>query len=195
MAFVVIMIILGYLFGSINSAIVTCRLMGLPSPYTIGSGNPGATNVLRLGGKPAAVVTLAGDLLKGLIPVILAHLAGLNGFGISLVAIAAVIGHIWPIFFGFKGGKGVATLVGVMLGFNWLVGLCFIIVWLITAGLFRFSSLASMVAGIIAPFVVYALYAIKPAIVFAVIAIIIIGRHYENIQRLLNGSESQIGKK
>ncbi len=193
--FEISLIAIGYLFGSINSAILICKVLRLPSPRTIGSGNPGATNVLRLGGKGAAIATLAGDLAKGLVPVLIAHWFGMSTLIISLVALAAVIGHILPIFFGFKGGKGVATLIGVMFGFHWILGLFFLTTWLIIALITRYSSFASIIATIEAPIVVYFFFGENPSFVFIILALIVMIRHKDNIQRLVAGTESKLGKK
>ena len=136
----------GYLFGSISTAIIVCKLMGLPDPRTQGSRNPGATNVARLGGKKAAALTLAGDMLKGLLPVTIAHALGSDATILAGTALAAFLGHLYPVFFGFQGGKGVATALGVIYGLYWPVGLLTSAVWLIMAVLFRYSSLAALVA-------------------------------------------------
>ena len=191
----VLMLIIGYLFGSINSAILTCYALRLPSPRSIGSGNPGATNVLRLGGKKAAAITLIGDALKGFIPVMIAHTLGLTNLEIGYVALLAVLGHIFPIFFGFKGGKGVATLIGVMLGFYWLVGIIFLIIWLLCALITKYSSLSALIATLISALSTILLFNITTAIPFLIMAIIIILRHSQNIQRLIQGTESKIGQK
>jgi glycerol-3-phosphate acyltransferase PlsY len=191
----IIMIIIGYLAGSVNSAIITCKLLGLPSPRTVGSGNPGATNVLRLGGKKAAIITLTGDALKGLVPVLIAYLLNLSPLFVACVALAAIIGHIFPIFFGFKGGKGVATLIGVMFGFSWYIGLIFLGIWLLVAYTTKYSSLSSILATALIPIAVYFFYGTSPTIIFGIIAIIVVLRHHENIQRLIKGTESKIGQK
>ncbi|MCK5092187.1 MAG: glycerol-3-phosphate 1-O-acyltransferase PlsY, partial [Gammaproteobacteria bacterium] len=146
-----LLIITGYLLGSISSAIIVCKLMRLPDPRTQGSGNPGATNVMRLGGKKAAAITLAGDMLKGLIPVAIAQSLDMNMLVISSVGLAAFLGHLYPVFFRFKGGKGVATAIGVLLAASWKVGLAVIITWLIVARLLRISSLAALIAFLLAP--------------------------------------------
>ncbi len=191
----VLMLIISYLFGSINSAIIICKLFALPSPRSVGSGNPGATNVLRLGGKKAAAITLLSDVIKGLIPVLIAHLLQLSSVEIGYVALAAVIGHIFPLFFGFKGGKGVATLIGVILGFYWLIGVIFLIAWLICAAISRYSSLSALIATVVSVTCIIFLYDFGTALPFLIIAMIVIIRHHENIKRLINGSESKIGQK
>jgi glycerol-3-phosphate acyltransferase PlsY len=191
----IIMIIIGYLAGSINSAIIICKILNLPSPRTIGSGNPGATNVMRLGGKKPAIATLFGDALKGFMPVLIAYLLNLDPVIVALVALAATLGHIFPIFFGFKGGKGVATLIGVMFGFYWIIGLFFLGIWLLVAFITKYSSLSSILATLIIPVVIYFFFGTYPTIVFVVLALIVIVRHHENIQRLVKGAESKIGQK
>jgi len=141
----------GYLFGSISTAIIVCKLMGLPDPRTTGSRNPGATNVARIGGKKAAALTLAGDLLKGLIPVLTAHALQADATVLAGTALAAFLGHLYPVFFGFQGGKGVATALGVIYGLYWPVGLLTTAVWLAMALLFRISSLAALTAMLVMP--------------------------------------------
>src|SRR3990167_5067564 len=137
----VISIIIAYLFGSISSAILVCKIMGLPDPRTEGSRNPGATNVLRIGGKKAAAITLLGDMLKGVIPVLAAKWYGLDSLGLALVTFAAFIGHLFPVFFRLEGGKGVATLLGCLLALSLPAGLCWIATWLLMAAILRYSSL------------------------------------------------------
>ncbi|MCP4041499.1 MAG: glycerol-3-phosphate 1-O-acyltransferase PlsY [Gammaproteobacteria bacterium] len=184
----------GYLFGSIASAIVTCRLMGLPDPRSVGSGNPGATNVLRLGGKKAAGITLAGDVLKGLLPVLAGKLLGAPVTILAATAFAAFLGHLYPVFFGFRGGKGVATALGSMLGLVWGVAACALGSWLLMALAFRYSSLAALTAATLAP--AFTLWlAPDPAILTAVcsISILLIWRHRANIRKLMTGTESRIG--
>ncbi|MFZ9035744.1 MAG: glycerol-3-phosphate 1-O-acyltransferase PlsY [Francisellaceae bacterium] len=195
MTLFILMLIIAYLFGSINSAIIVCLLMGLPSPRSVGSGNPGATNVLRLGNKKAAAITLISDSLKGVIPVVAAHLLGLNATMIGWVALLCVMGHIFPVFFGFKGGKGVATLIGVILGFNWLLAVIFIISWLIVAVVTRYSSLSALIAITVTAIAVIFMYSSLTALPFIIMAVIVILRHHQNIARLLNGTESKVGAK
>ena len=136
----IILIIIAYLIGSLSSAIIVCKLMGLPDPRGEGSGNPGATNVLRFGGKKAAAITLLGDTLKGLLPVLLAKYLDITILGIALVGLAAFLGHLYPIFFEFKGGKGVATMLGVLFGFSWWIGLATAGTWLFVAKILKISS-------------------------------------------------------
>ncbi len=187
-------ILAGYLLGSLSSAIITCRLMGLPDPRSGGSGNPGATNVLRLGGKKAATITLAGDILKGLLPVLVVKALGADIMVQSAVAVAAFLGHLYPVFFGFKGGKGVATVLGVLLGLYWPVGLLTIASWLVIAKGFRISSLAALIAILLAPLYVLWLKP-EPALLAAVIFMgtLLFWRHRSNIRNLLRGEEGGIG--
>lgn len=188
--------VLGYLFGSISTAIITCKLMGLPDPRTDGSKNPGATNVLRLGGKKAAAITLAGDMLKGLIPVAIVVLAGFSNEVIAATGLAAFLGHLYPVFYGFKGGKGVATLLGVLLGTHWLVGLGTIGIWLAMAFTFKISSLSALVATLCTPALVW-LVTTSPAITSTttLMALLLFWRHRSNIRNLLSGKEEKIGSK
>jgi len=190
-----IALILGaYLLGSVSSAVIVCRSMGLGDPRSQGSGNPGATNVLRLHGKTAAALTLAGDVVKGVLPVLLAHAARAAEPIVALTALAAFTGHLYPVFFGFRGGKGVATLIGVLLGLYWLLGLAFVGTWLLVAALFRYSSLAALVASAAAPLYAVLLEAgTYIAAAAAVMAAILYWRHRSNIRNLLAGTEDKIG--
>lgn len=189
------MIVIAYLLGSINSAVLIAKLMGLPSPYTVGSGNPGATNMMRIGGKKAAALTLFFDALKGLVPVLIANLLGLNIFEIGVVALVAVMGHIYPLYFGFRGGKGVATLIGVMLGFNLWIGLIFVALWLIIAKLSKISSLSALSALFFTTIFIIFSYGFVDGLPFILMTILIFYRHRTNILRILDGTESKIGKK
>ena len=187
------LIVLGYLLGSVSCAIITCRIMRLPDPREQGSGNPGATNVLRTGGKTAAALTLLGDLLKGLIPVLLARYLGVDDGVLGAVALAAVLGHMYPIFFGFKGGKGVATALGVLLGIDWLLGAIWATTWLGMAFLFRISSLSALTAMALTPLYAWVITDSLPLTVTAVIlALIVIWRHRSNIRHLIEGTEGRI---
>jgi glycerol-3-phosphate acyltransferase PlsY len=194
-----------YLLGSLAFAVLVSKAMGLSDPRTFGSKNPGATNVLRSGSKPAAVITLLLDALKGFVPVLLVRLYGqpygLEDGTVAMVGLAAFLGHLYPVFFRFQGGKGVATFLGVVFGIHWVLGLATGLTWLIIAFFFRYSSLASLIAGVFAP--VYYLmgdriqwYAEKPiaATLFAM-AGLLAWRHRENISRLLAGTESRLGAK
>lgn len=183
----------GYLVGSVSSAIIVSKLMGLPDPRSSGSNNPGATNVLRLGGKKAAAITLFGDVLKGLLPVLVAKAFTDSAITIALVGVAAFLGHLYPLFFGFKGGKGVATAAGVFIGLSGIVTLILLGIWLITAVISRYSSLAALVATLSAPFLVLLLLPGLPFFLMAcVIAGLLFWRHRENILRLKRGEENKI---
>jgi acyl phosphate:glycerol-3-phosphate acyltransferase len=183
----------GYLFGSISTAVLTCRLMRLPDPRTEGSRNPGATNVLRLGGKKAAFMTLTGDMLKGLVPVLIAQALHASPLILSATALAAFLGHLYPVFFGFQGGKGVATALGVILGLYLPAGLGVAAIWLLMAFLFRISSLSALTAMLLAP-VVFWLLKPEPAFisVMIVITLMLFWRHRSNIRDLLSGTEGKI---
>ena len=183
----------GYLFGSISTAIIVCKLMGLPDPRTEGSGNPGATNVARLGGKKAAVLTLLGDMLKGLIPVLIAHAMQAAPLILAGTALAAFLGHLYPVFFGFRGGKGVATALGVIYGLDWHVGLLTTAIWLAMALLFRYSSLAALIAILLAPLGFLWLWP-EPAVIaaMAIMTVMLYWRHRSNISNLLSGREGKI---
>lgn len=185
-----------YLLGSVATAIVVSRLLGLPDPRTMGSGNPGATNVLRTGRKGAALATLLGDLLKGLLPVALARLVEVGEVTLIATALAAFLGHIYPVYFQFRGGKGVATALGVLLGLAPWLGLAVLGVWLLVAATLRYSSLAALIAAAAAPVIAWGLGLGTAAIIgVAFMSALLIARHRGNIQRLLNGTESRIGAK
>jgi glycerol-3-phosphate acyltransferase PlsY len=182
-----------YLIGSVSSAIIICRLMGLPDPREQGSGNPGATNVMRIGGKKAAAITLLGDLLKGLIPVYAASLLGVPVEWLAVTGLAAFIGHLYPIFFGFKGGKGVATTIGVLLGFSWMLGLAFVATWLLIYKVGKISSLSALVAAVLSPAYAWFILGNQPLVAaVALMAAVLLWRHKSNIQRLLAGEEKTI---
>jgi acyl phosphate:glycerol-3-phosphate acyltransferase len=192
--------LLAYLIGSLSFAVIISRVMGLKDPRTYGSGNPGATNVLRTGNKAAAVLTLVFDALKGLVPVLLVRLYG-DRFGLgegtlALVGMAAFLGHLWPVFFRFEGGKGVATAAGVLFGFEPWLGLATLATWLIIAFFFRYSSLASVVAAVFAPFYQLLIWGGGPlSVSITLISLLLIWRHSANISRLLAGKESRLGAK
>lgn len=190
-----ILILIAYLLGSLSSAIITCKAMGLDDPRTVGSKNPGATNVLRLGGKKAAAITLIGDLLKGLLPVLIAKHLDFNTSIIILVGVAAFLGHLYPIFYSFKGGKGVATAIGVYLGLNLFAALITIAIWFISAKLLKISSLAALIATLLAPIIFYIITKDSNiSLGLSIITILIYWRHKKNIQNLFKGTESTIGK-
>jgi glycerol-3-phosphate acyltransferase PlsY len=189
-----------YLIGSLSFAVIVSRLMGLADPRSYGSGNPGATNVLRTGNKGAAILTLLLDALKGFVPVFLVDqfgaAYGLGEWTLALVGLAAFAGHLWPIFFRFRGGKGVATAVGVLFGLHLWLGLGALATWAIIAVFFRYSSLASIVAALFAPFYELLLWDVEPAaLTVTVMSLLLIWRHIPNIQKLLNGTESRIGQR
>jgi len=213
----ILFIVAAYLIGSISTAILVCKIMGLPDPRGEGSGNPGATNVLRVGGKKAAAITLFGDMLKGFIPVFIARFFIDVGYidyaepvflisplAFALIGLAAFLGHLYPVFFGFKGGKGVATMLGVLFGIHWGIGLATALTWLIMAKGFKISSLSALVATLLAPlyvFLIMVLYlkmhmdlALPLIISTAVMTAILFWRHRSNIQNLLSGKEGKIGK-
>ncbi len=197
MGIMIMGILVAYLLGSISSAIVVSHLLGLPDPRGTGSGNPGATNVLRAGSKTGAVLTLVGDIAKGWLPVFIAvQLGYFPAWMVALIGLAAFLGHLYPVFFGFKGGKGVATALGVILAISPLTGLLVILTWLVVAATLRYSSLAALVAALAAP-VYLALVDPDPWLVttLCVMALFLYWRHYGNIQRLLNGTEPRIGGK
>jgi acyl phosphate:glycerol-3-phosphate acyltransferase len=194
-----------YLIGSLSFAVIVSRLMGLHDPRTYGSKNPGATNVLRSGSKPAASITLALDALKGFVPVMLVKVfgpdVGLGDGTLALVALAAFVGHLYPVFFKFKGGKGVATAAGVIFGVNWILGLACLASFAIIVFFFRYVSLASIAAAAFAPFYYLignrvAWYMSKPVLLaIFVMAVLLTIRHRENINRMLKGTESRLGAK
>lgn len=192
----VILIAIAYLMGSIASAILVCKLFGLDDPRSEGSGNPGATNVMRLHGKKAAILTLTGDVLKGVIPVLLAKVLGSSEIIIALCGLAAFLGHLFPIFFSFKGGKGVATLIGVLFATHWLLGLAYILSWAFFAILFRFSSLAALLSAVLTPLYSWLiLQDINVLICHGVMAVLLLWRHQSNIRKLIAGTENKIGQK
>lgn len=193
-------VVLAYLVGSLSFAVIVSRTMGLADPRSYGSGNPGATNVLRSGNRWAAILTLAFDALKGYVPVLLALIyAPQLGFGegsIALIGLGAFIGHLWPLFFGFRGGKGVATAAGVLLAFNPLLGAATLATWLIIAFFFRYSSLASIAAALFAPLYQLLFWGAGPiAVAVGAMCLLLIWRHAANIQKLIAGTESKIGAK
>lgn len=188
-----------YCLGSISSAILASRLFRLPDPRTVGSNNPGATNVLRSGNKKAAIVTLIGDCLKGILAVWLARIL-LDTVQISrpetvlvIVAVMAFIGHLYPVFFNFKGGKGVATFIGVLLALHWLTGLLVILLWLTIAATSRYSALAAITAALASPFIYYGLTNDTAVTLgLMVMVILLLWRHQDNLLRLIQGTESKI---
>jgi glycerol-3-phosphate acyltransferase PlsY len=193
-ALALIMVIAAYLLGSISSAVLICRLSGLPDPRQSGSNNPGATNVLRIGGKKAAAAVLLCDMLKGTIPVWLSYYLGIEPVVLGVIGIAACLGHIYPLFFHFKGGKGVATAIGALAPIGWdLTGLL-AATWLGVAIITRYSSAAAIITSLLAPFYTWL---IKPQYTFpvAMLCCLIILRHHENIKRLYEGTEPKVGSR
>jgi glycerol-3-phosphate acyltransferase PlsY len=187
------LVILAYLIGSVATAIVVSRLMGLPDPRTQGSGNPGATNVLRLGNKKAAVFTLLGDSIKGFFPIVLAKILDIPIEGLALVALAAFLGHLYPIFFGFRGGKGVATALGVLLGLTPLLGLIAAVTWLLIFAFTRISAISALVTAVLMPFYTWWLATALP-ITAAILSMVVllIWRHRSNIRNLVVNQESRV---
>ncbi len=191
-----IIIVGAYLTGSISTAIITCRLLGLQDPRTTGSNNPGATNVLRSGGKKAGAITLLGDMLKGLLPVLLARQLQVDETILAITACAAFSGHVYPVYYGFKGGKGVATFYGALLGLNWPAGLAALAIWGASAYIFKISSLAALTSILLTPAIVWFFTTSIPlSISVLVMGIIIFWRHRSNIRNILDGSENKIGPK
>ena len=189
-----ILVFAAYLLGSLSSAVIVCRALGLADPRGVGSGNPGATNVLRFGGRKAAAATLVGDLMKGLVPVVAAKFLGVGPLVLGLVGLAAFLGHLYPVFFGFRGGKGVATALGVWLGSDWRLGLALGLVWLAMAAVVRISSVGALSAALLAPLVIAWLEG-SPALTAttAAISLMLFWRHRSNLRNLLTGTERRIG--
>ena len=194
--------IASYLLGSISSAIIICKIMGLPDPRTQGSKNPGATNVLRIGGKRIAAFVLLFDGLKGALPVILAHYYfDVHVFELTIILFCAFLGHVFPIFYGFKGGKGVATYLGGLIGLNFFVGLTFSIIWLIVAKVMKVSSIAALTATLLSPIYFYFImyfyffesHVLKATLIIFLINLFIYFTHRANIMRIMNGEEGVIG--
>ena len=193
-----------YLIGSISFAVVVSKCMRLPDPHSYGSGNPGATNVLRTGNKLAAVLTLIGDALKGYLAVMFGRIllgdeslsSTLNSWMLCGVVVAVFLGHLFPVFHGFKGGKGVATACGILFGINWILGAATLVTWIIVAMFMRYSSLAALAAAVFGPIYFVFLFGLQPmAIALLVVCLLLIWRHRSNITNLKNGTESRIGSK
>lgn len=184
--------IFAYLIGSLSSAIIICKIRDLPDPRTQGSKNAGATNVLRMASKRIAIAVLLGDMLKGLIPVLLGHLIGLKGAGLGYIALFAILGHIYPVFFRFKGGKGVATALGSFFGLSFMLGVFVLAVWLIMLAIYRYASLSSITAVAVAPILAAGYtdprYLAPLLIIFFVVTL----KHWKNIKRLANGEEPKV---
>ena len=194
MVVIAALVVAGYLLGSLATAVLVSRALGVADPRSGGSGNPGATNVLRLAGSRAAALTLAGDVLKGVVPVLAARAAELPPAMVALVGLAAFLGHLFPVFFGFKGGKGVATALGALLGLELLLGAAVLATWLVVAGVTRYSSLAALVASVLAPGYAFVLSGDRGVVgAVAVMSVLLVWRHRANIRRLLAGDEGRIG--
>lgn len=200
---IIVSALAGYIFGSISTAIVVCKCMGLPDPRDQGSKNPGATNVLRIGGKKAAFLTLVGDALKGTIPVVAVYLLINNEYALAATGFAAFIGHLYPIFFGFKGGKGVATALGVLLGWSFWIFAATGLTWLAMAKMTKISSLSALIAFTLAPLYMWvftgelslASGSIALTATIAVMSAMLFWRHRSNIRNIINGEEKKIGQK
>lgn len=190
----VLLCIVSYLMGSVSTAILVCRALGYPDPRSEGSNNPGATNVLRIAGKGPALLTLAGDVGKGVLAILLGRVLSVDELTLALMGLAAFIGHLFPLYFNFEGGKGVATALGVITTLAWPIGLGIMLIWLVVAVLSRYSSLAALVSWALAPLLVY-LY--QPVLFYPIVlmAVLLIIRHHANIKKLWAGTESRIGAK
>ena len=190
------LVILAYFTGSLSAAIITCKLLGKVDPRTVGSRNPGATNVLRYAGKKAAILTLLGDMLKGLVPVAIGHALGLGWEWLVLVGIAAFLGHLYPVYYGFRGGKGVATAFGVFLGLNPIIGIVVLLTWMISALIFNISSLSALIATLLAPVYFYIVTGSIPLFFgLLFITLMIYWRHRTNIIEIIDGTEDKIVEK
>ncbi|XAW89901.1 glycerol-3-phosphate 1-O-acyltransferase PlsY [Vibrio sp. CDRSL-10 TSBA] len=189
-----IMIISAYLLGSVSSAVLICKMTGLPDPRAVGSHNPGATNVLRIGSKKTAAAVLLCDMLKGTIPVWSAYFLGIDALLLGVIAIAACLGHMYPLFFHFKGGKGVATALGAIAPIGLDLTAMIMATWLVIAVIFRYSSLAALVTVLLAPFYTWM---VKPhyTLPVAMLCCLIVLRHHQNIKRLISGTEPKVGEK
>ncbi|PIE00805.1 MAG: acyl-phosphate glycerol 3-phosphate acyltransferase [Thiothrix nivea] len=187
------LLITAYLLGSVSSAILTCKALGLTDPRTVGSHNPGATNVMRIGGKKAAAITLIGDMLKGLLPVLAGHWLGFDPGWLALIGLAAFLGHLYPLYYGFKGGKGVATAIGVYLGLHLWAGLLVCATWLFVARILKISSLSALVATLLAPLYFYLFTGHRfLTLILVIMTVFIYWRHRSNIRNLLDGKEGKI---
>lgn len=190
---VTILCVFAYLLGSLSSAVIVSKIFNLPDPRQHGSKNPGTTNILRLCGKKYAFMVLLGDFLKGLLPVLIGKMLVISPIYLGIIGLLAILGHIFPVFFQFKGGKGVATSAGVLLALSLPIGLMVIFTWLLVAILFRYSSLAAIIASISAP--VYGFFMGRQYfMILLVMSLIILSKHYVNIKKLIQGTESKIGK-
>lgn len=191
----VAMIVIGYFAGSLSSAILYARLTHQTDPRQVGSGNPGATNILRTQGKKAAAIVLFGDIVKGVLPIVIGRFLGLSPFVLSLIALAAIVGHLFPIYFRFKGGKGVATTLGVVFALSPSLGLCCLLTWGVVAAVFRYSSLASLIMAMCLPIYVYLLQQAVLLPSMLLVTALILLRHRRNIHNLMLGKETKLGAK
>ncbi len=183
-----------YLLGSVSTAIITCKLMGLEDPRQVGSNNPGATNVLRTGGKKAAIITLLGDMLKGLLPVLAIQQLHGDALALAITGSSAFLGHLYPLYYRFRGGKGVATFYGVLLGINWMTGLAALLVWGLMALLFRISALSALVSALCSPFIAWYFDAsVTLTAATAFMTLLLFWRHRSNIKNMIQGTEKPIG--
>ena len=186
-------IIFSYLIGSISTAIIVCKVMNLPDPRTQGSKNPGATNVLRIGGQKAAAITLLGDGLKGALPVLLVLYLGFDLVDATWVALAVFLGHVYPVFFGFKGGKGVATFLGALFALGLTIGASFALIWLFVAKVLKISSLSALIATLLSPVFFYFLSGnLQATYIIILMSLLIFITHRSNIKRMLSGDEGSI---
>ena len=200
----ILLIPIAYLIGSVSFAVVVSKCMRLPDPHTYGSGNPGATNVLRTGNKRAAALTLLGDAFKGFIAVVMARMilgeeslsSSFNSWILCGIVIAVFLGHVFPIFHRFKGGKGVATACGILFGIHWILGLAALATWIIVAKFMRYSSLAAIAAAVFGPLYFVFLFGFNPmTIALVMVCSLLVWRHRSNVRNLINGTESRIGAK
>jgi len=186
----ILLIFIAYLLGSISTAIITCKVMGLPDPRSEGSNNPGASNMYKIAGKTPAAITLVGDALKGFIPVLIGRFLEMDEMVLSLIALAAFFGHLYPLFFHFKGGKGVATAFGVILALNWTVAIAVLLTWLSVLTLFKLSSLSALITALLTPLYFYFIdTSLTFTVMSGIISFILIIRHRSNIVKILDGTE------
>jgi len=196
MIIILLTIIFAYLLGSISSAIVVSRLFKVTDPRKIGSGNPGTTNILRYAGKTAAAMTLIGDITKGIIPIAIGYKLGFTSGTLSVIGLCSLLGHIYPVFYHYKGGKGIATFIGILIALNWLLACCFILTWVATAFFTRYSSLSALLAITVTPMAAYIIEVpTTMLIVLTCCSLIIFIHHKKNILNLMKGDEKKIGQK
>ena len=196
MIIILLTIIFAYLLGSISSAIVVSRLFKVSDPRKIGSGNPGTTNILRYAGKTAAAVTLIGDITKGIIPIAIGYKLGFTSGALSVIGLCSLLGHIYPVFYHYKGGKGIATFIGILIALNWLLACCFILTWATTAFFTRYSSLSALLAITVTPMAAYIIEVpTAMLIVLTCCSLIIFIHHKKNKLNLMKGDEKKIGQR